>query len=71
MSERYKLTNEEINKAVLHSPYALADSPYKRGLGAAQIKKYFYDFRSFLLLLIVIKINFLNAKLSLGGGADR
>ena len=48
MSERYKLTNEEINKAVLHSPYALADSPYKRGLGAAQIKKYFYDFIIYL-----------------------
>ena len=48
MSEKYKLTNEEINKAVLHSPYALADSPYKKGLGAAQIKKFFYDFIVYL-----------------------
>lgn len=48
MSEQYKLTNEEINKAVLHSPYALADTPYKNGLGAGQIKKYFYDFIYFL-----------------------
>ena len=48
MSERFKLTQEEINKAIMHSPYALPDSPGTVGLGAGQIKKYFYDFIRFL-----------------------
>ena len=44
MSTDFKLTEEEINKTILRSPYSLADSPAQRGLGAGQIKKYFYDF---------------------------
>lgn len=48
MSDKFKLTDEEINKTILHSPYALADNPSQRGLGAAQIKKYFYDFIYYL-----------------------
>lgn len=44
MSTDFRLTEEEINKTVLRSPYSLADSPAQRGLGAGQIKKYFYDF---------------------------
>ena len=44
----FKLTNEEINKIVLHSPYSLPDSPYKNGLGAEQIKRYFYEFIVYL-----------------------
>lgn len=44
MSENFSLTEEEINKIILRSPYALPDSPAQKGLGAGQIKKYFYDF---------------------------
>lgn len=44
MSDKFKITGEEINQTLMHSPYALSDSPYQRGLGAGQIKKYFYDF---------------------------
>ena len=48
MNEQFKLTDEEINKIVLHSPYVLPSSPYKQGLGSGQIKKYFYDFIIYL-----------------------
>ena len=44
MGTDFKLTQEEINRAIMHSPYVLADSPSQRGLGAGQIKRYFYDF---------------------------
>lgn len=44
MSEKFKLTNEEITEVILHSPYSLADSPASLGQRATQIKKYFYDF---------------------------
>ena len=44
MSDKFKITGEEINQTLMHSPYALSDSPYQRGLGAGQIKRYFYDF---------------------------
>lgn len=44
MSRNFKLTEEEINKAIMRSPYALPDSPGKAGLSASQIKRYFYDF---------------------------
>ena len=44
MKEKYKLTQEEINQCVLSSPYALPNSPSEWGLGAGQIKKYFYQF---------------------------
>ena len=44
MSRDFKLTEEEINRAILRSPYALPNSPSQKGLNASQIKKYFYDF---------------------------
>lgn len=44
MSRNFKLTEEEINKAIMRSPYALPNSPGKAGLNASQIKRYFYDF---------------------------
>ena len=44
MSEKFKITEEEINEALMHSPFVLPDSPSHSGLGAGQIKKYFYDF---------------------------
>lgn len=47
MSQGYKITEEEINQTILHSPYSLVDSPAKAGLRAAQIKKYFYEFIRF------------------------
>lgn len=46
MEEKYNLTGEEINQILAHSPFALSDSPYQKGMGASQIKKYFYDFIS-------------------------
>ncbi len=47
MSQKYNITDEEINQTILHSPYALADAPSKAGLKAVQIKKYFYEFIRF------------------------
>ena len=44
MSERFKLTDDEVNEVVLNSPYSLADSPASLGQRAKQIKKYFYVF---------------------------
>lgn len=44
MSEKFKLTNEEITEVILHSPYSLADSPASLGQRATQIKKYFYNY---------------------------
>lgn len=52
MSDRFKLTQEEINKTIMHSPYALGSSPAQSGLGAKQIKSYFYDFISYLAYCI-------------------
>ncbi len=40
----YKITNEEINQVIMHSPYSLGDTPTTEGLKAVHIKKYFYDF---------------------------
>ncbi len=40
----YKITNEEINQVIMHSPYSLGDAPSAQGLKAVHIKKYFYDF---------------------------
>ncbi len=47
MKNKYKITEEEINQTILHSPYSLADSPSSAGLKAKQIKKYFYEFIRF------------------------
>ena len=41
---KYQLTNEEINKILRRSPRSLSSSPGEQGLGAEQIKRYFYDF---------------------------
>lgn len=48
MNEKYTLTREEINQCLLNSPYALPSSPASSGLGAGQIKKYFYQFIEYL-----------------------
>lgn len=48
MSKNFKITEEEINQTILHSPYSLADSPSRQGLAPAQIKRYFYEFIRFL-----------------------
>lgn len=47
MSQKYKITDDEINQTILHSPYSLSDSPVRSGLKALQIKKYFYEFIRF------------------------
>ena len=44
MENKYQLTQEEINKILRRSPYSLGLSPAEAGLGAEQIKRYFYDF---------------------------
>ena len=56
MSDKYKLNGEEVNKIILHSPYALGDAPYKRGLGATQIKKYFFDYIAYLARMLNIHL---------------
>ena len=57
MKEKYKITEEEINQTILHSPYSLVDSPAESGLKAKQIKKYFYDFIRFFADKINIHLN--------------
>ena len=57
MKEKYKITEEEINQTILHSPYSLADSPASVGLKAKQIKKYFYEFIRFFANKINIHLN--------------
>ncbi|MBE6663992.1 MAG: hypothetical protein E7602_05760 [Ruminococcaceae bacterium] len=42
--DKFKITEEEINQTILHSPYSLADSPAGIGLNAKEVKKYFYQF---------------------------
>lgn len=57
MDKDYKITEEEINQAVLRSPYSLADSPSRQGMTPAQIKRYFYDFIRVLSEKINIHLN--------------
>ena len=52
MENRYQLTNEEINKILCRSPRSLSASPAEQGLGAQQIKKYFYDFIYYMAQLL-------------------
>ena len=40
----FNLSSEEINQIIMSSPFALPASPAENGLGAGQIKKYFYSF---------------------------
>lgn len=64
VSRDFKLTEEEINKAIMRSPYALPNSPGQAGLNASQIKKYFYDFiRS---LALSLNVHFDDINLSIG-----
>lgn len=44
MSDKYKITSEELNQILMHSPYALSTSPSERGMSGDQIKNFFYDF---------------------------
>lgn len=48
MEKKYLLSDEEINEALLRSPYSLPGSPSEQGLDASIIKKYFYDFVVYL-----------------------
>lgn len=57
MSGKYIITGEDVNKILAHSPFALSDSPYKKGMGAGQIKKYFYDFITVLAEKLNIHLN--------------
>lgn len=52
MENRYQLTSEEINKILCRSPRSLSTSPAEQGLGAQQIKKYFYDFIYYMAQLL-------------------
>lgn len=52
MENRYQLTGEEINKILCRSPRSLSASPAEQGLGAQQIKKYFYDFIYYMAQLL-------------------
>lgn len=52
MNDKFKITQEEINRALLLSPYSLPDSPAERGLKGGQIKKYFYEFIRYILNMI-------------------
>lgn len=63
MIEKYKITEEEINQTILHSPYSLADSPTEAGLKAKQVKKYFYEFIRFFADKINIHLNDIGATL--------
>ena len=44
MSDKYKITGEELNQILMHSPHALSTSPTERGMSGDQIKRFFYDF---------------------------
>lgn len=57
MSKDFLLTEKEINDTLLHSPYIMPTSPYERGQGGEQIKRYFYEFIRYFA-------NVLNAHLS-------
>ena len=55
--DKFKITEEEINQTILHSPYSLADSPANMGLNAKEIKKYFYEFIRFFANKINVHLN--------------
>ena len=48
----YKITDEEINKVKLNSPFALPDSPTERGMKPGAIKEMFW--KPFLELMSLI-----------------
>ncbi len=64
MKDKYKITEEEINQTILHSPFSLVDSPSETGLKAKQIKKYFYEFIRFFAYKINMHLGELGETLS-------
>lgn len=44
MSEKYKITSEELNQILASSPFALGMSPGERGMSGEQIRRYFFQF---------------------------
>lgn len=44
MSDKYKITGQELNEILAYSPYALGISPGERGLSGEQIQSFFYGF---------------------------
>ncbi len=64
VSRDFKLTEEEINRAIMRSPYALPNSPGQMGLSASQIKKYFYDFIRSLAGSLNIHLDDINLSVS-------
>lgn len=54
--EKFTLSQEEITKALLLSPYSLSDSPNDWGLKAKDVKKYFYQFITYLCERLNIKL---------------
>ncbi|MBQ7760915.1 MAG: hypothetical protein IJ400_02555 [Clostridia bacterium] len=61
---QYTLSQEEINKALLLSPYSLSDSPHDWGLKAKEIKKYFYQPISYLTERLNLKLQVVGEVLS-------
>lgn len=57
MSKEFLLTDEEINDTILHSPYIMPSSPYERGQGAEQVKKYFYEFIRFFADILNVHLS--------------
>lgn len=49
MSKDFLITEEEIMETILHSPYSMPNSPYEKGQGADEVKKYFYEFIRYLI----------------------
>lgn len=54
--EKFTLSQEEITKALLLSPYSLSDSPNDWGLKAKDVKKYFYQFITYLCERLNVKL---------------
>ena len=53
MNDKYKITGEELNQILMHSPHALRSSPYEKGMSGEQVKRYFYDF----IRILIQKLN--------------
>ena len=49
---KYEINEETIKKILLYSAYALPDRPGERGLKAENVKRYFYEFISKLVVAI-------------------
>ena len=53
MSDKYKITEQEINQILMGSPHALDVDLPKRGMSAENIRKFFYDF----IMIFAKKLN--------------